>query len=153
MRVLLAVDSSPCSAAAVEEIIRRFTPADTDVRVVHAVEWMKEMPICFQYGQGPTAGHDANESRQRSFERAEALVNRIAGRLESAGFRHVSVSTPDADPRHGVVDQARAWTADLIVMGSHGRHGLDRLFLGSVAEAVLRHAPCSVEIVREPLAA
>jgi nucleotide-binding universal stress UspA family protein len=153
MRVLLAVDASPCSDAAVEEIIRRFARGDTHVRVVHAVEWMKEMPLAYQFGQGATAGRDAVESRRRSFERAEALVNRVAARLERVGFHHVSVATPDADPRHGIVDEARAWKPELIVMGSHGRHGLDRLLLGSVAEAVLRHAPCSVEIVREPVAA
>ena len=120
--------------------------------MVHAVESMKELPLSYQYGQGPTAGHDAFKSRRRSFDRAEGLVNEIAGQLESAGCR-VSVSTPDADPRHGIVDEAPNSKADLIVMGSHGRHGLDRLLLGSVAEGVLRHAPCSVEIVREPLAA
>ncbi len=41
----------------------------------------------------------------------------------------------------------------MIVVGSHGRRGLDRLLMGSVAEAVVRHAPCSVEIVRVPIAA
>jgi nucleotide-binding universal stress UspA family protein len=113
---------------------------------------MREMPLCLQYGEGPAAGHDVVESRNRSFERAESLVERIAVRLQSAGFS-VSVSTPDAEPRHGIVDEARRWKADLIVMGSHGRSGFDRLLLGSVAEGVLRHAPCSVEIVREPAAA
>jgi nucleotide-binding universal stress UspA family protein len=152
MKVLLAVDASPCSEAAVREVAGRFPPADTQVRVVHAVEWMREMPFCFQYGEGPRAGHDVIESRERSFERARVRVERIAAELRSAGF-DVSVSTPDAEPRHGIVDEARQWQADLIVMGSHGRSGLDRLLLGSVAEGVLRHAPCSVEIVRAPAAA
>jgi nucleotide-binding universal stress UspA family protein len=152
MRVLLAVDESPCSDAAVRELIQRFGPAGTEVRVVHAVEWMKDMPLCFQYGQGANAGHDAVQSRNDSFARAEALVSRIARQLEAAGFR-VSVSTPDADPRHGIVDQAKIWKADLVMLGSHGRRGLNRFLLGSVAEAVVRHAPCSVEVVRESLAA
>lgn len=42
----------------------------------------------------------------------------------------------------------RTWNADLIMLGSHGKRGLDRFLLGSVSEAVSRHAPCSVEIVR-----
>jgi len=148
----LAVDRSPCSDAAVREVVDRFVPADTEVRVVHAVEWMREMPSSFQYGQGPSAAHDVVESRNRSFERAEWLVSKVARELESAGFR-VSVSTPDADPRHGIIDEARRWEADLVVLGSHGRRGVERFLLGSVAEAVLRHAPCSVQIVRERLAA
>ncbi len=152
MRVLLAVDSSSCSDAAVRQVAERFAPAVTQVRVVHVVEWMREMPLCLQYGEGPGAGHDVVESRNRSFERAKGLVEKVAAQLQPAGFS-VSVATPDADPRHGIVDEARCWKADLIVMGSHGRSGLDRLLLGSVAEGVLRHAPCSVEIVREPVGA
>jgi len=46
------------------------------------------------------------------------------------------------------VDQAKDWRADLIVLGSHGRSGIKRWILGSVAEAVVRHAPCSVEVAR-----
>jgi len=136
----------------VRQIAGRFAAADTQVRVVHAVEWMREMPLCLQYGEGPTAGHDVVESRNRSFEHARSLVEKVAAQLQPVGFS-VSVSTPDAEPRHGIVDEARRWKADLIVMGSHGRNGLDRLLLGSVAEGVLRHAPCSVEIVREPVGA
>jgi len=56
--------------------------------------------------------------------------------------------TPMGDPAEGVVDMARAWPADLLVIGSHGREGLERVLLGSVAEAVARHAPCPVLVVR-----
>lgn len=152
MKVLLAVDGSACSEAAVERLVQGFRPGDTEVRVLHAVEWMKEMPVSFQFGQGPAAGHDVFESRKRSFEQAEQLVSRVAGQLEMAGFR-TSVTTPDADPRHAIIDAAGQWPADLIVMGSHGRRGLNRFLLGSVAESVVRHAACSVEIVRTPVAA
>ena len=152
MRVLLAVDGSVCSEAAVRTVIERFQPEKTDVKIVHAVEWMREMPLCFQYAAGPSAGHDVVESRNNSFERARDLVERVAAELEFKGF-HPSVSTPDADPRHAIVDAAREWPADLIVIGSHGRRGIDRLLLGSVAESVVRHAPCSVDVVRMPLAA
>jgi nucleotide-binding universal stress UspA family protein len=51
------------------------------------------------------------------------------------------------DPVHGIVHEARAWSADLLVLGTHGRRGAARLLLGSVAESVLRHAPCSVLVV------
>ena len=151
MPVLLAVDGSDCSDAAVRAVMDRFAPGDTQVKVLHAVEWMREMPLCFQYGSGPTAGHDVVESRNKSFARARDLVERVAAQLERKGFQP-SVSTPDADPRHAIVEAAREWPADLIVIGSHGRRGLDRLFIGSVAEAVARHAPCSVDIVRMPVA-
>lgn len=147
MRVLLAVDGSACSDAAVQTVIDRFHAGETEVKVLHAVEWMREMPLCFQYAHGPTAGDDVVSFRNQSFERARQLVEGVAGQLQFKGFR-TEVSTPDADPRHAIVEAARDWPADVIVVGSHGRRGVDRLLLGSVAESVVRHAPCSVDVVR-----
>lgn len=152
MRVLLPVDGSTCSEKSVQTIIDRFRPDETQVRVLHAVEWMREMPLCVQYAHGPTAGDDVVQSRIKSFDRAHEMVERVAAQLEFKGF-HASVSTPDADPKHAIVEAAREWPADLIVMGSHGRRGIDRILLGSVAEWVVRHAPCSMDIVRVPVAA
>jgi nucleotide-binding universal stress UspA family protein len=152
MKLLLATDGSEFSNAAVREVIRRFPPKDTEVRIVHAVEWMKDMPLYAQFGQGPTAAHDAVEHRNRSFELAELLVAKTAEELEAAGFR-TSVRTLDTDPAHAIIGSARDWGADLIVLGSHGRRGLERLILGSVADSVVRRAPCSVHVVRLPAAA
>jgi nucleotide-binding universal stress UspA family protein len=53
------------------------------------------------------------------------------------------------EPRAFILDEAKAWGADLIVLGSHGRHGLDRLLMGSVSESVALYAHCSVEVVRQ----
>lgn len=55
-------------------------------------------------------------------------------------------------PTNVICNLASETKAKLIVVGSHGRHGLDRLVLGSVAESVLRHAPCSVLVVKTPFA-
>jgi nucleotide-binding universal stress UspA family protein len=52
------------------------------------------------------------------------------------------------DPRSVIVDEAQAWQADLIVLGSHGYTGIKKWLLGSVAQSVVSHAPCSVEVVR-----
>jgi nucleotide-binding universal stress UspA family protein len=54
----------------------------------------------------------------------------------------------EGDARSAILDEADSWGADLIVVGSHGRTGLKRLVLGSVAAAVVAHAHCSVEVVR-----
>ena len=55
---------------------------------------------------------------------------------------------PLGDPRNAILDQAQGWQADLVVLGSHGRHGLDRMLMGSVSETVAIHAACSVEVIR-----
>jgi nucleotide-binding universal stress UspA family protein len=58
----------------------------------------------------------------------------------------------EGDPTAAILEKARTVRCDLIVMGTHGRTGVGRLLLGSVAEAVLRHAPCPVLTVRASLA-
>lgn len=59
----------------------------------------------------------------------------------------------EGEPAEEIVRLARELPCDLIVMGTHGRTGLDRLLLGSVAEQVVRHAPCPVLTVKPPAAA
>jgi nucleotide-binding universal stress UspA family protein len=78
---------------------------------------------------------------------ARELVERIAKELRSAGFK-VDAAVEVGDIRESIIDSAAEWRADLIVVGSHGRGGIQRFLLGSVAEFVARHAKCSVEIVR-----
>jgi nucleotide-binding universal stress UspA family protein len=57
-------------------------------------------------------------------------------------------ATPMGDPRGTILEEAKTCGADLIVLGSHGRHGLERFLMGSVAEAVAANATCSVAVVR-----
>jgi nucleotide-binding universal stress UspA family protein len=59
-------------------------------------------------------------------------------------------SIRSGDPASEIVSAAREWPADLLVMGTHGRHGPVRLLLGSVAETVLRHAPCATLVIPPP---
>jgi nucleotide-binding universal stress UspA family protein len=54
-------------------------------------------------------------------------------------------------PKAAIVDEAKVWGADLIVVGAHGRRGLELLLMGSVSEAVAMHAHCSVEVIRSPV--
>jgi nucleotide-binding universal stress UspA family protein len=57
-------------------------------------------------------------------------------------------AVPCATPKELILEEAHKWGADLIVVGSHGRRGVNRFLLGSVSEAVASHARCSVEIAR-----
>jgi nucleotide-binding universal stress UspA family protein len=80
-------------------------------------------------------------------DRATALTKKSAGKLKKSTLKVESVIRT-GDARSVIVDEARKWSADLIVMGSHGYSGLKRLLLGSVAAYVVSHAPCSIEVVR-----
>jgi nucleotide-binding universal stress UspA family protein len=77
------------------------------------------------------------------------LVEHAAWQLRKAGFR-ASEAVEAGDPKVRIIDHAKEWRADLIVVGSHGLRGLSRFLMGSVSEAVTRHAGCSVEVVRIP---
>ena len=86
-------------------------------------------------------------ARLKQRERAKEFVAYATRKLEGTGFK-VSSSIEEGDARSVILREAEAWDADLIVLGSHGRTGLVRFLIGSVSEAVARHARCSVQIVR-----
>jgi nucleotide-binding universal stress UspA family protein len=83
----------------------------------------------------------------------EQIEERLRDAMRTAGVTadDVRVAAKAGDPSHVIVNEALATGADLVVMATHGRRGWDRLMLGSVAEKVLRSAPCSVLTV-PPLA-
>jgi nucleotide-binding universal stress UspA family protein len=137
MKILLAIDRSPFSEAATECVIRQVRPEGTEVCVLHAMVPTAMIP---EWNVGG-AGQEHKE--------ANRLVAGAEQLLRNAGFK-VRTLVEEADPRAAIVDQAAKWKADLIVVGSHGYRGLDRLMIGSVSEFVARHAPCSVQIVKMP---
>ena len=85
------------------------------------------------------------EDRLRS---ARELTDRLAITLRRPDLT-IETVVAEGDARSVIVDEAAVWGADLIVMGSHGRAGVKRWLMGSVAHAVVGHAPCSVEVVRQ----
>ena len=86
MRIILAVDESAHSEAAVDAVLAQFRPGDTEVHVFHAVEWLRDLPQSYMFGEGPTSGKDILSRRAESFNRAEQLVGRVAQQLQAAGF-------------------------------------------------------------------
>ena len=146
MNILLAIDDSACSAAATHAVIDQFAPSHTRVRVLHADDWPNGMPPSMGFAEGSAAAEHVLGLHRLRRSNAAALLESTADQLRRAGFT-TSASLRDGDPRQTIVDCATEWPADLIVMGSHGKTGFERM-LGSVSDSVARHAPCSVEIVR-----
>jgi len=145
MKILLALDDSRFSEAALQSVLRQAKSGDTEVRVLHVVEPPSHLTA------GGMAGYDTaldGELKAES-QKGEALAAKAAERLRSNGVKVNPMSVP-GDPRSKIIDCAAEWRADLIVVGSHGRTGVSRFLMGSVSEAVARHAHCSVEIVRIP---
>jgi nucleotide-binding universal stress UspA family protein len=82
-------------------------------------------------------------------DHGRAALDRVAAGLHEATMCQAAVHIRSGIPWHEIVDEARRRTADLIVVGTHGRTGAARILLGSQGEQVLRHAPCPVLVVRD----
>jgi nucleotide-binding universal stress UspA family protein len=117
------------------------------VCVFHADDWPSELPAELAFAEGPTAAASVVAAHEKRRAAAETLVADVSERLARAGFR-TATATRDGSARSAILDYASTWQPDLIVLGSHGRTGVHRFLLGSVSEAVVRHAPCSVQVVR-----
>ena len=141
MRILLAIDGSPHSQVAVDEIARRPWPATSTVRIVAVIQ--PYVPPATEF----VAGATLEDVRQQQASTAELVTGRAANALREAGLS-TETTVREGDPRSAIVDESDEWRADLIVVGSHGRTGLTRWLLGSVAQAIVGHASCSVEVVR-----
>ena len=147
MKVLLAIDGSDHSAAAVDEIARQHFSEDSEVRVISVVE-----PPYFPGTVSGISGEGVNmnlylDLGKTIHEQARAVVNKAAAKLRA---RKLSVTTKVLSglPKQMILEEAEAFGADLIAVGSHGHGMLDRFLLGSVSQAVALHARCSVELVR-----
>jgi nucleotide-binding universal stress UspA family protein len=149
MKVLLAVDDSLYSTAAANSVATRPWPANTLVRVLTVTQNIPFLATELWYGAMPSLELTARE-QQELRKNAEQLVANIAKMLSANGLM-VETSVRTGDPHSIIVEVAKQWQADLIVVGSYGYSGLKRLLLGSVAHSVISNAPCSVEVVHKKL--
>lgn len=147
MKILLAIDDSECSAAAVNTVASLFRPEAAKVYVLSVADWTSKMSIPMSYCRGTEAVHSVERFRKEQNAAAKKLVLSAVRTLYKAGLR-AECSVIEGGAHDKIIDFAKQWQPDLIVMGSHGRRGVDRLLLGSVAETVSRHAGCSVFMVR-----
>jgi nucleotide-binding universal stress UspA family protein len=151
MKILVGTDGSEWSMAAVRSVAQRPWPAATQVRVISVVPLIvplgQTVPIAPTYYPSSVM-HD--ELLKITRGRAEQAVAKADAILGTTGIRPIrGESLPFGDAREIVLDEAKSWGADLIVLGSRGYRGIDRFMLGSVSEAVAMHAHCSVEVIRE----
>ncbi|HLH37858.1 MAG TPA: universal stress protein [Bryobacteraceae bacterium] len=148
MKLLLATDGSEPSLAAARAIATRPWPAGTEARLLSAVEL--SLTLLQSTLEPPYVSDQLLETqRADAMKRAEQAVQSAERILVASGLKtSESISVLVENPKQIILDEAAQWGADLIFVGSHGRHGLDRFLLGSVSEAVATHAKCSVEVVR-----
>ncbi len=143
MKILLATDGSDYSVSAARSIARRPWPNGSEVRIISVVEQIAPAADPWY-----AAGAVAERVREDNTKRSEEAVNAARGIIASAGIK-AETAVLEGSPKRRIVEDSKAWGADLVVVGSHGRRGLTRYLLGSVSEAVAMHAHSSVEVIRD----
>jgi nucleotide-binding universal stress UspA family protein len=146
-RLLLAVDGTQASRAAVDLVARTVPLHDSEVRVLAVADprypWWAGMD---QIGQDAAKAWSTALAQSRSS--LEQVARESAARLAAAGIDARPV-TGEGRPADVILEQAEATPTDVIVLGSRGQTGLRRMLVGSVGRDVLHHARCSVLIARE----
>ena len=140
-RVLVPLDGSPLAEAVLPFVSSLARPLGLEIALLRVIPVVTPKVV-----EGGTRRIILDHG-ERLREEAEVYLRGVAGSLVADGFRvTTTVRTGEAAPE--IVAGARDCQADLIGMMTHGRTGLGRLFFGSVAEAVLRHAAVPVFVVR-----
>lgn len=147
MKILVAVDGSNCSDAAVAEVAQRPWPDDSTIKVLFVVHASVPLiPDPFLVGE---AAHFESLGHERKIS-AAVLEKAVQTLREGKGTHDTEVIAEclEGAPKEVILEEAERWGADLVVLGSHGRGAVKRMILGSVSSAVAEHANCSVEISR-----
>lgn len=142
MKVLLAIDEDTASEEAVNQVGCRRWEAGTTVRVLRVVGNFVPPAQELWYD----AGGDPARAREEIKERSTELTERVGGWLREQGLA-VETAVRDGEPGPAVVEEAKEWGADLVVVGSRGHGALRRLLEGSVSHYVVDHSPCPVEVI------
>jgi len=144
-RILVPVDGSHTSTLGLQEAIRIAIDQRARLKLISVIDGF----IIAQNFEGLIIADDMidalRESGKKAINNALALVKKYDLKAEATTFETVGDRVAEV-----IVREAKKWKADLIVMGTHGRRGFNRLVLGSDAEGVLRHSPVPVLMVRSP---
>lgn len=141
LRVLVPYDGSEQANRALDHVIERF--ADGELVLLTVINPAESV---YATGEGAVTPFPENwyESAE---EQAEELVKSAVERATEAGIEAES-AIQVGRPGRGIVEYVEEHDIDHIVMGSHGRSGVSRILLGSVAETVIRRSPVPVTVIR-----
>jgi nucleotide-binding universal stress UspA family protein len=147
-RILVGVDGSDEASLAVREAARRFWPPRSEARVVVVDDPLEASPVGRII---PPVANWVEETNREERAWARELAERAAAELRDAGLS-VTPAVVEGNPKRVLVEEAEAWGADCVFVGSTGLGRVERFVLGSVSAAVAARAHCSVEVVRAPRA-
>lgn len=146
-RIFVAIDSSTTAQKALDEAIHLATALGASLCIATAVD---EGPLA-QHGMGLGTYIDIDKVKEEMCEASNVLLDQAAAKATAAGGQaeRMLIESTQRRVAEMIADAASQWQADLIVVGTHGRRGFERLLVGSVAENLVRIATTSLLLVRE----
>lgn len=145
MKILIATDGSEFSMVALRSVAERPWPAGSEVRVISVPEFLPLKEFSYLNAR------EVDDLGRASEEEAAICAAKGVEVLSSSTLKVCSnVSIVKDRTFQVILHEAEKWKADVIVLGSHGRSGFDRMVMGSVSESVALHARCAVEVIRRP---
>jgi nucleotide-binding universal stress UspA family protein len=144
VRIIVGIDGSSNSQAALNAVAGRSWPKGSEVRLVVALDTV----LCLSPASEESADMKWFEvSDENDLTSLRHTLELLANKLRNVGLT-VSVQLKKGDPKQILIEEAESWQADSIFVGAKGMRGIERLLLGSVSAAVAARAHCSVEVVR-----
>ena len=143
--ILIATDGSELASRGLEHGLRLAAATGAQATIVTVTEPWQSVDAGQMWGGSASL---LDEYRTHAREAATKLLAAAAERASALGVTHQTHHEPDAYPADAILKIAGDRGADLVVMASHGRRGLDRLLLGSQANAVITHSTLPVLVVR-----
>ncbi len=146
-RIFVAIDNSSTAQKALDEAIYLAVKLDAGLCIGTALD---EAPVT-QHGMGLGSYIDLDKVKQEMRDTGNALLELASAKAKAAGCDPYCILIESAKKRLSemIIEAAGQWNADLIVMGTHGRRGFERLLVGSVAEHMVRASTTSLLLVRE----
>lgn len=157
MRILLAYDGSECANVAIDDLAHAGLGDEVEARVMSVADVYPRLPESFFESTDPAKLQQMSPSVRRAHELAMSAMAE-AKQTAAEGAKRVASKFPawkvhplacPGTPATSLIAEAQSWDADLIVVGSQGRGAVGRALLGSVSQAVVTHATCSVRVARD----
>lgn len=150
-RILLTHDGSKLASTAVPHALALAVQFKSEVLLLQVIDSVEQEMVRLQAdGTIPvvaSAAESVKENVAANKKTAKQQLEKIAGKLKEKGVQKLKILVAEGFADRGIVDVAKKQRCDLVVMSTHGRSGLGRVLLGSVADHVLRHAKCPVLLV------
>jgi nucleotide-binding universal stress UspA family protein len=147
MKILIATDGSDFSREAVEKTCQMLvTPEDTEIKIVCV--YLPVVPLD-AFPQSAEYSEKLEKKERAEAESAAAAAVVLINEYFPESAVKVETEIKTGAPDQVILETAKEWKPNVIVVGSHGRGFWGRLTLGSVSDSIIHHAPCSVFVVRK----